>query len=266
MFKQKELSIRDIQICALKILKHVAQFCDDKGLKYSLAYGTLIGAVRHQGFIPWDDDIDIIMPREDYDTFVKTYDDSNYPMILGDGLSNHLHVVISDSHTQVVFESQYDSFYYKAGIWLDIFPIDLVPDNKHKYVSLRKRLKLACKLQHMAEISIQRNNVIVNFFSNILHAVLFPFKNIFGNYADGLMKKWNNSNSLTCDNLSLWYLNYPPFAKKWMNSYTTLFFEGQQFQVISDYHEFLTKVYGDYMQLPPEEQRIPRHSYKAYYK
>lgn len=255
----------EIQAQALKVLKHVASFCDEKGLRYSIAYGTLIGAVRHQGFIPWDDDIDIIMPREDYEKFVALYNDTNYKMIKGDGLSNHLHVVVSDPQTIVEFKSQYDSFFYKGGVWVDIFPMDLVPDSKAEYMKLRNRIKRACKLQHIAEISIKRNNCLINAASLFIHIVLFPFRNLLGRRAQKLMVS-SIKQSDTCANLSLWYLNYPPIPSKWLETYEELEFEGTRFKVLSNYHEFLTKVYGNYMQLPPEEDRIPRHSYKAYFK
>ena len=262
---KKELTIAEIQAQALKVLKHVASFCDSRGLRYSIAYGTLIGAVRHHGFIPWDDDIDIIMPRSDYETFLATYNDAYYKMIKGEGLSNHLHVVVSDPQTVVVFKSQYDSFYYKGGVWVDIFPMDLVPDKKDAYEKLRNRIKHLCKLQHIAEISIKRNNFFVNAASFLIHVILHPFRNILGRHAQQLLVS-NNKESETCANLSLWYLNYPPIPSKWLESYDDLEFEGTRFKVLSEYHEFLTKVYGNYMQLPPEKDRVPRHSYKAFFK
>ena len=262
----EELAISEIQTRAFVVLKHVASFCEERGLNYSLAYGTLIGAVRHRGFIPWDDDIDIIMPRSDYDVFISSYEDSRFPMIKGDGLSNHLHVVVSDSETVVAFDSQYDSYFYKGGIWVDIFPIDLVPDDKLKYESIKRRIKISCKLQHLAELSITRKKMLVSFFLYLIHLLLSPFKDGFGKYADKLMIKSSKSGSNTCANLSLWYLNYPPFPKKWMDTYVNLYFEGKEFKVLSEYDFFLRRVYGDYMQFPPEEKRVPRHQYKAYYK
>ena len=263
--EKSELTINEIQAQALKVLKHVATFCEEKGLRYSIAYGTLIGAVRHHGFIPWDDDIDIIMPRGDYEQFVKLYNDQEYMMIKGEGLSNHLHVVVSDPQTTVEFKSQYDGFFYKGGVWVDVFPIDLVPDDNNKYEKLRKRIRRLCKLQHLAEVSIKRNNTVVNAFSRLVHLFLYPIRNTLGAKAKRLLVQYKEETK-TCANLSLWYLNYPTFPKKWLDSYTYLDFEGGKYKVLNDYHEFLTKVYGDYMQLPPEDSRVPRHSYKAYYK
>lgn len=73
----QEIDFADIKQLALNILKDVAEFCDHHDIKYALAYGTMLGAVRHKGFIPWDDDIDIMMPREDYNRFIQLYNDSN---------------------------------------------------------------------------------------------------------------------------------------------------------------------------------------------
>ena len=74
----KEITDRDLQRCELEILQSVASFCEQNGLRYSLAYGTLLGAIRHKGFIPWDDDIDIMMPRKDYEIFIRTYKNEKY--------------------------------------------------------------------------------------------------------------------------------------------------------------------------------------------
>ena len=77
----KAISQEEIRSIQIAILNSVDAFCRKNNLKYSLAYGTLIGAVRHKGFIPWDDDIDIIMPRPDYDRFVAKYKDSVYDVL-----------------------------------------------------------------------------------------------------------------------------------------------------------------------------------------
>ena len=69
----KEMTLREVQLFGLEILKDVHHFCTLNGIRYSLAYGTLLGAIRHKGFIPWDDDIDIVMPRPDYEKFCKTF-------------------------------------------------------------------------------------------------------------------------------------------------------------------------------------------------
>ncbi|NLE06315.1 MAG: hypothetical protein GX638_16135, partial [Crenarchaeota archaeon] len=76
-----ELSSREIQLCCLDILNDVHEFCIQNNIKYSLAYGTLIGAVRHRGFIPWDNDIDIYMPRPEYERFLKTYNSKKYEIV-----------------------------------------------------------------------------------------------------------------------------------------------------------------------------------------
>ena len=73
----REIGFSEIKSVALDILKDVAHFCDTHDIRYVLAYGTMLGAVRHKGFIPWDDDIDIMMPRDDYNRFIKTYNEHN---------------------------------------------------------------------------------------------------------------------------------------------------------------------------------------------
>ena len=103
----KEMTTTDIQQVSLDILKDVHSFCQKEGIKYSLAYGTLIGAIRHKGFIPWDDDVDIMMTRPEYERFIRAYKSSNGYELLPEGKDSMIAMarVYDRQKTQVLMPS-----------------------------------------------------------------------------------------------------------------------------------------------------------------
>ena len=121
----KEIYLEELRVIQLELLQQIADFCEKNNIKYFLAYGTLIGAIRHKGYIPWDDDIDIVMPRDDYDRFLELYNEA-YPFSKVVDMYNTKHygfafAKVHDVRT-IIYETQYaqDSF----GVFVDVFPID----------------------------------------------------------------------------------------------------------------------------------------------
>lgn len=131
-----ELSLREVQKISLNILKIVDDICRQEGLTYCLFYGTLIGAIRHNGFIPWDDDIDIAMPRNDYDKlkqyFIK-HKDNLMPYVYFDPDTNenypYMLARICDIRFKIETENEYE---YEMGCFIDIYPMDIISANKYK--------------------------------------------------------------------------------------------------------------------------------------
>ncbi len=254
----QELTLHELQQVSLNLLLDVHQFCDAHKIKYSIAYGTLIGALRHKGFIPWDDDIDIIMMRDEYERFIKIYQDDYYKLIPGKDLANHYHVVISDNSTQLVFnKNTANDYFYKGGLWVDVFPIDSVPDKTSEYRSLMRKIHLMAGLEQASQYK-------KNIYRTLPYYLLKPFSGLFGKKALDLILSYNNKSTSNVANLSLYYLNYPSFPAKYMDVFVDVEFEGVKFKAMKHYDEFLKGIYGDYMQLPPLEERIPRHAYSVY--
>lgn len=263
----KKLTIEESKRYQLDILKSIDKFCRVNSINYSLAYGTLLGAVRHKGFIPWDDDIDIVMLRPDYDRFVSSYSDERYKLIDGKDMANHLHVKISDCQTRLEFpKGSSDEFYYKGGVWVDVFPLDKVPEDNEEYQKLKKQItrrvlyeKFGARPTCHAKSSLKKKVA-----KRLLYYVFRPFRAVNGKKALSLLQKYNNSNSSKVASLSVWYLSHSSMPKEWFNDYCELEFEGHSFMAVKSYHEYLVSLFGDYMQLPPVEQRKPKHHFDVY--
>ena len=123
-----ELSLEEVKKTQLEILKVFASFCESNGITYYLAYGTLIGAIRHKGYIPWDDDIDVIMPRPDYNRFIREFKDNRYVLFCPESNVDcpFSYGKLYDSHT--IIEEQ-TSCHYRIGLNIDIFILDGMPNN-----------------------------------------------------------------------------------------------------------------------------------------
>ena len=266
----REVSSEDCKRLQLNILINVAKFCDEHNIKYSLAYGTLIGAIRHKGFIPWDDDIDIIMMRNDYDRFVSLYHDSSFQLVDGNHHANHLHVRVADMSTLIVFQhSEIKRKFYNGGVWVDVFPIDNVPQSEKDYRSFMKQVRFLCHLQKCGELSfktIWKGNLISRILRAFLYLIVKPLVRPIGVLSGKMMLKYNGNHSEKVANVSLWYLKYPSFNSSQMDETIDVEFEDHQFKAIKNYDEFLRGIYGDYMTPPPPEDRIPRHDYISYWR
>ena len=256
-------SLKKIQEQELEILEVVDRFCRDNQIDYSLAYGTLIGAVRHKGFIPWDDDIDLMMKREDYDRFIQTWQD-NPPKgyflqtdITDPEYGNNFLKIRKDGTTFIQDESE-KSCSYHTGIFIDIFPFDRVAPEGIQ----RKMQYLFCQFSMLMTRNHKSGK---KGLSGIVETVLLGMPKIMKKKLKetsyNQKTKWNRSSS---DNL-LYFSNgtihgsNTYFEPDLFDQYTELPFEGRLFKVISRYDKYLKDYFGDYMQLPPENERLTHH-------
>ena len=243
----------------LDILISVSQFCEQNSINYSLSYGTLIGAIRHKGFIPWDDDIDIIMPRDDYERFVSSYSDERYEIVDGSHNPNHSHIRVADGKTVLKLDPWRAQF-YKEGLWIDVFPIDKVPDSTKGYILFKKWVWFLFEMQLTGEVKRK------GFINKVLHVLCKPFSKYCGKKALQAMKLYNKQNTQSVANMGVLYVSYPKFPLNYLNEYVEVDFEGHKFKAISQYDSFLRGIYGDYMQFPPKDKQNPHHNYTAFWK
>lgn len=269
----KELTLKDIQRQGLLILKDVHDFCQAHGIRYSMAYGTAIGAVRHQGFIPWDDDVDLFMPRPDYELFCRLYKQRPYELVAPqDGESYITFARVCDmQHTVSKIATPWCK--HETGVWIDIFPVDGADDDKREF-DARYEKAHSLWLRTYRERGA-RQKLIGDF--GIRTKLKLLVKKII--YANGLLleRHLREFNTLIqqkdfksskyccqmacCDNGSDEY-----FPSSVFNSIITVPFENYEFCLIEDFDTVLRTEYGDYMQLPPEDKRVPKLSETRFYR
>jgi len=264
----KQLSDEEIKLYELDILRNFSNFCRGNSLKYSIAEGTLIGAVRHKGFIPWDDDIDIIMDRDDFEKFRKKYTDNRYKVLQPSEGSMFpcFYIRLTDSKTLVDFPKTDD--YHSGGIWIDILPIDNFPDDD-KILKLREFLLLVLFRIYRAKTKRIWSNKI-SLKNNLLWLCLrlasFPVpKNKIRCYIESLMRAENGKKTMRRGTWTMYWHHPWLYPSHVFNKYSEIEFEGENFSVISEYDAYLRCQYGDYMTLPPENKRIGKHDYVAYF-
>lgn len=266
MNQMRELTLPDIRNIQLRILKYVADFCDRENLVYYLGYGTLLGAVRHKGYIPWDDDIDIVMPRRDYETFIKSFSSSKYAV-----KSHYLDAKYPFPYVKVSFENsvlkENMDIHYDLGINIDVFPLDEFPASKAQRKKLYNQIDI---LQKILQIKIITPNPNRKFYKNIILRIgkilLTPISYSY------IIKKINSKAMTYNENQDRSYMGCvlesysidDIMEKVVFGDRTTLEFEGHKFLAPEKYHEYLSNMYGNYMELPPEEYRKTHHDYKAF--
>lgn len=245
----------------LNILIKVDQFCRENNLRYSLGGGTLLGAVRHKGFIPWDDDIDIMMPRPDYDKFVRSFNGYDEDLTCEAYELNKKHRYICGKVYNNKTVQEEPNAIKNIGIFIDIFPIDGFPSNEsHRKTFLRKVFLwegIFCLKQSKHNGSLKK--ICIKLILSIIPA------SYINNKLNKLLTKYPFSTTPYSGAVCGSYREKECYKSDLFTQYTELEFEKQKFMSIQDYHSYLIQHYGDYMKLPPENKRIPFHTVKSYW-
>lgn len=252
MEKENEL-LRQVQLKIVDIMVEIDKLCREHNIVYYLAYGTAIGAVRHKGFIPWDDDADLIMDRENYERFVEVCKKELSPKFF-------LQTEETDPEYKLVMPKvrmNNTSFVEKVskdwninhGIYVDIFIIDECPNNKFiQYVN--KRVLCGTEFARSGLYTCDKNPV-----KKILKP-LFYKRTILNLWNNVVYDRWKKDDSLCVDNTGRGLV----FKREYFGKPREMEFEGHKFYVPEKVEDFLTDYYGDYMQLPPEDKRVSHHS------
>ena len=250
--------LQQLKDCERDMLAAFVAVCEKHNIKYSLQGGTLLGAVRHRGFIPWDDDVDVSLPRKEYERFIavaqkefpsyyflQTKDtDPEYP--------NNF-AKIRDSRTTFI-ETSARYLKINHGAYIDIFPIDYYPDGfKAKMFEIKKKLLTwrINKVFYMPHMGIKSK------IATVISCILYPSLRKAIEKREKLFSSVPESNRVV-NNSGAW-LSKEIIPREWLEETTEMTFEGIKVQASAEYHKWLSFVYGDYMQLPPEKARKGHH-------
>lgn len=272
----REINRNEAQQATLELMQKLHLICESNNFKYVLAYGTLIGAIRHKGFIPWDDDLDIMMPRKDYDALIDYFmqhEKEVYPLKLFSFETNkdypYMIIRISDDRYEINTDNETDC---GMGVFIDIYPLDGLGND---YKQIKKDMKVTNWLSSLYFRSTRLSPIKredFSFIRRVLEVILhyyskFKTKKHFYNKLSIYSKKYTyeDSNFIGC---TIWHSGVEKdiYQKAWFEKVEKCQFGKYEFYIPSEYDRILTMIYGDYMQLPPEKDRIAHHFYKTYLK
>jgi len=255
-----EKQLRDVQ---LELLDKVNAFCEQRGIRYYLHAGTLLGAVRHQGYIPWDDDIDLVMFREDYERFCREFSASlaSEPAEPAALFSVNLrrdyglpYAKVVDTRTQLVDESR---AWGEMGVFIDVFPLDAWPDGDRR--SRIHRLRMAWR-HGLAAVATATPNPNRSYRKALGMTILGPLvRNVMSHrrLARGIERAARAPKMDTASMVGVTVFSRLQRVERDAYGNTSeVQFEGRRYPAPSDVHRVLECHYGDYMTLPPEEERI----------
>lgn len=263
MKKIDEMELKKVQ---LEILNVVDLFCKNNNINYWLDAGTLLGCIRHKGYIPWDDDIDIGMLREDYNKFLSIFNKQNnrYRVISNELSSDcyYPYAKVLDTNT-ILYEPDENGI--KLSVNIDVFVYDNAPDNPKecKKMYYRRNLYTLLNAGQFKVFSPQ------SFIKKIAKQMLYYFGLLFskGYFSTQIVKnskKYKDENCKCVGN----FTSVTRFIcnKRVFNSFIVGIFEGKEYSIPVGYDEWLSNFYGDYMKLPPVEKRVSHHKFIAYMK
>ena len=256
-----EDTLQHIKDVELLILKDFIKICDENNLDYYLFFGTEIGAVRHQGFIPWDDDIDVIMFREDYEKFLKIMEKMNCKKYtVYDIRYNEQYffqfgrLSLNGTYWAEYWDNQVD---FKMGIHIDLFILDKVPNNKFKRLVYMRRCLLLCKLCSISSIKIDEGSGFVKSITNLLNSVFNKIGLTPKHYQKKLLKLFRKYQDSDCEYYADLTMNEQPYFKiEDFKPPKLVKFEDIFAKIPNNQEATLGQIFGDYMQLPPEEERV----------
>ncbi len=270
---RKPLTINEVHTGTLEIIKKMSNICEMLHINYYVAWGSLIGAIRHKGFIPWDDDFDVIMLRPDYDKFVQYCKDnaeSLYPFkILNREVCKNYPYTISRLE-DMRYKAVYDNIVeYDSGMFVDIYPFDGagIDESAARKKLERKRNILAkfvgWSIRNNYTKPKKQNGVVAAFKYAGFKVAHLIGKDFFLDQYEKLAKSYSFEKS-TLVGCLCWDSGLYVFDKALFEKSLTVPFENIMVKIPVGYDEFLKKTYGDYMKLPPEKDRVATHEYTLY--
>ena len=264
----RKIDLKEYKKIVLNVLVSVDKICRENQLRYMIFYGTLLGAVRHQGFIPWDDDIDIIMPREDYEKLRDIISTNDYGLrfICPETTPDTIYPYgkVCDSKTRLKEKNFVEVEGY--GAYVDIFPMDYLPESEQERERLNKRYVAQIKLlMHSTRTGYCKSSSTA---TNIRRFAAFYICKLINTHK---MVGRLNEEFKALNKTKTQVIGLPWAMRKFLAKDTDfeeaepIMFEGHSLMGPKDPDRFLRELYGDYMKLPPADKQVSDHSFECYY-
>ena len=268
---KKEISKIETREIQLEILNFIKTICIDKKLCYFLIVGTLLGAIRHRGFIPWDDDVDVAIPRKDYEAFqvyIKYYLPSHLKLVSFKTIREIPNNITKIINTRtVLIEESRDDYKAKLGVYVDVFPLDGVPCNKivaelhYRKIALLKSAIATYSMKNVKRRSLLKRILISCVQTIATHRTIETCHDVL----ERTVSKYSYEKEETVANLLGAWGKREIMPKRWFGKGSQVVFEGNTYNGVDDPHQYLTRLYGDYMTPPPDSKKRSHHCYEAYY-
>lgn len=270
----REMTLKEVQAVSLEVLKDVHTFCVGNNIRYTLYGGTMIGAIRHQGFIPWDDDVDIAMPRPDYEKFLQMYKSkTGYELKCYEHGNSQLAFARVCEMKQTLVTQSLPWCNEDTGVYIDVFPLDGAPDDMktaEQYIKKLYRSWTCVKLNRVSQRRLLNQKTWGRRMNVLIRKMLF--RNPIASRVD-----WTGRHIKACKTIPFGATRHfvnVSFGEYKMKEYqesadfeSTIMvpFEDGMFCVCNGYDHLMRTKYGDYMQLPPESERRLKHGGSNYY-
>ena len=264
----KNIDLIEAKKIETQILIFIDTFCKENGIKYWLGYGTMLGAVRHKGFIPWDDDIDIIMLRDDYERFIKMFNDDKgiYKLHCLENNTEYKNPFAKVEDSRTICKEGVNSF--DIGLYIDVFPIDNMGNTLEDSKNIVRKMLFYQKIFNIKLLKHTKKN---DFFSNFcLYMAKIILSPISMRYTAEIVSKKcrnagiENSKYIGC---MVWGYGYNEILERGIIDNTEKYeFEKGYFPGFKDYDYYLSVHYGSYMKLPPMNERRPHPRVATYWK
>lgn len=262
------LTLKEIQDIELNILIVFSEFCKQHNLRYYLAGGTLLGAIRHKGFIPWDDDIDVCMPRKDYMILIKEFNVfREYYKIKTRSKGNLTAPFSKIVDLRTLIKSKYTENDIDTNLWIDVFPVDGLPDDLHEVQKIYRKCNSYRKILMLNDATLGEGKTLIRKY---MKYILKPLAKIYGKQRcvdniESLAARYPYDKHKYVGDI-VWglYGSGERMLKTEFETSVEVEFEGYKFPTFSCWDSYLKGLYGDYMQIPDLKYRIRGHMFSAY--
>ncbi len=271
--KKREVTLEEQRKIQIDLLNELRRVCDENNIKYFLAGGSLLGAIRHKGYIPWDDDIDINMLKEDYDKFLKIFNEkcnNKMKAVSYKNMDGYYYQFAKVTNLETVLVEKNSRDIPGLGVNIDIFPLYYLPDNNPKALDkIYKKQKFLYSFINMYKTK-DIEKATKNKFKLILKKIAIPIIDKLKIYKialrkiENLTKKYKKTNTVAY--IGGRYARKEIMPASYVSDYKYAEFEGEEYKIPIEIEEYLTKHYGNYMELPPENERVNEHENIVYWK